>query len=267
MKPVRAQVTYTVLQLRYTNNPNRTGSERLVWGQGSPSTLRAVTTTIKGVRLTMASAICWENMMPLLRYSLYSQNVNLWLAPTADARDTWLPLMRTIGSEGRAYVLSAISCVKRKNLPEWITGNASAAVSSTVTPRVPGSGRRRSTVTVREDNHELVLPSVDENRDSSSAIATTADSDALQKSTIHVNGSLDPSGEEYVCRGGSCIVGPFGQVLQQPLWEVEEGGLLIQEANFEDCERGRLDLDVAGSYSRNDAFKLTVEGLDINPPP
>ena len=250
-----------------------TGSERLVWGQGSPSTLRAVTTTIKGVKLTMAAAICWENMMPLLRYALYSQNVNLWLAPTADARDTWWPLMRTVGGEGRCFVLSAISCVKQKNLPAWVSAMRATERSPSASRSVNGSlsptrTRRRSTITVQEEKHELVLPVMDEEKeDEDTAIADVdVQSKALLSPTIS-NGVPDRRGEEFACHGGSCIVGPMGQALAGPLWDVEDGGLLVQDVDFEDCERGRLDLDVAGSYSRNDSFKLTVEGLDITPPP
>ncbi|KAL9625449.1 MAG: hypothetical protein Q9160_000512 [Pyrenula sp. 1 TL-2023] len=185
-----------------------TGSERLIWGQGSPSTLKAVRTTLKGgVDITLAAAICWENYMPLLRASLYSQNINIYLAPTADARDTWLPLMRTIACEGRTYVLSANQCVKRKDLPPWIR-------------RLEGE----------------------------------------------VNGDATEKDEEFVSPGGSCIIGPLGEVLKGPLWEKEDE-LLVATIDLEDCERGRLDLDVAGSYSRNDAFKLEVVGLDTNPPP
>ena len=264
-----------------------TGSERLVWAQGSPSTLRAVTTTIKGVKLRMAAAICWENIMPLLRYSLYSQNVNLWLAPTADARATWLPLMRTVGNEGRCFVLSAISAVKKKNLPCWIHGlssessdqpaplvNGRASPSRSPAGSRSGHGRRRSTIQT-EANHEIVLPAMDEDFAAPPDGEVYSDLSRIRSPNAahelaHIKSApagSDTSGEEWACRGGSCIAGPMGQELAAPLFEVEDGGLLVVEADFEDCERGRLDLDVAGSYSRNDAFHLTVDGLDISPPP
>ncbi|KAE8147481.1 nitrilase [Aspergillus avenaceus] len=237
-----------------------TGTERLIWAQGSPSTLKAVTTHLNGVPVTLAAAICWENYMPLLRQSLYSQNVNIYLAPTADARDTWLPLMRTVAAESRAFVLSSNQCVRYNELPKWITGQQNKQVSHL---------RKRSITS--EGPHEIVWPDADKEKAAS--------------------GGYQPVSTEYVCRGGSCIVDPQGQVLAGPIWEVSADdvpdssvtahaagvdsesisavgdGLIISHIDLEDCERGRLDLDLAGSYSRNDAFKLTVEGLDLNPPP
>ena len=249
-----------------------TGSERIIWGQGQPSSLRAVTTVIRGIKLTLAAAICWENYMPLLRHSLYSQNVNVYLAPTADARDTWLPLMRTIGAEGRVFVLSANQCVTRKHLPSWIRGESSqsqetdapvedrglgemtgSALDGSPTADEDGrsSGRRTSVVTQTPEKHEICWPATDSAPKPVSA-------------TENASSGIDT---DFVSRGGSCIVSPMGEVLAGPVWEVEDGGLLTVEVDLEDCERGRLDLDVAGSYSRNDAFKLTVEGLDLDPPP
>lgn len=243
-----------------------TGSERMIWGQGSPSSLRAVTTEIKGVRLCMAAAICWENYMPLLRQSLYSQNVNLWFAPTADARDAWASLMRTVGIEGRCFVVSANQCMKKKNLPSWITGDkgedkdavASAGDSAVASPMAAapnGTSRRRSTITIAEGQHEICLPLKGGPTPDQSSSSTTESETTMA------------SPDEFVSRGGSCIISPMGEVLAGPLWEVEDGGLLVEEMDFEDCERGRLDLDVAGSYSRMDSFHLTVDGLDLNPPP
>ena len=70
----------------------------------------------------------------------------------------------------------------------------------------------------------------------------------------------------FASRGGSCIVSPFGDVLAGPQWEDDEG-IIYADIDLRDCIRGRLDLDAAGSYSRNDAFKLTVQGLDMDPLP
>ncbi|KAF2997989.1 hypothetical protein E8E13_006885 [Curvularia kusanoi] len=260
-----------------------TGSERLVWGQGSASSLRAVTTEIKGVKLCIGSAICWENYMPLLRQSLYSQNVNLWFAPTADARETWEALVRTIGCEGRCFVVSANQCVQRKHLPSWIKGGKTTQQSqgTSAQPEAPkaGGGRRKSTIVVTEDNNEICLPLREANSEhqkvnGDSAIESGSSPfrheiepplSPKQTATNQV-ASSSPDDEDYVSRGGSCIVSPLGEVLAGPIWEKEDE-LLITEVDFEDCERGRLDFDSGGHYSRSDSFKLSVEGLDLNPPP
>ena len=54
-----------------------TGSERIVWGQGDGSGLKAAKTSI-GV---IGGLICWENYMPLARTSQYQQGVQIYCAP------------------------------------------------------------------------------------------------------------------------------------------------------------------------------------------
>ncbi|KAI0413430.1 carbon-nitrogen hydrolase [Xylaria grammica] len=239
-----------------------TGTERLIWAQGSPATLQAVSTTIRGIRVNIAAAICWENYMPLLRQSLYAQNINLYFAPTADGRDTWLPLMRTIGIEGRCFVVSSNMCVREAKQPARKEG-LEVALPSSPSPVSPLTGhgagsaskpRRRSVFD--EDGNEIVLSSPVESPNPKTAVSSSA--------------VIEEDGEEekpkFVSRGGSSIVSPFGDVVAGPQWEDDEG-LIYADVDLEDCVRGRLDLDAAGSYSRNDAFKLSVEGLSLDPLP
>lgn len=56
--------------------------------------------------------------MPLLRYALYRQNIQIWCAPTADARDSWTASMRHIAVEGRCFVLSANQYTTRSDYPD-----------------------------------------------------------------------------------------------------------------------------------------------------
>jgi len=78
-----------------------TAAERLIWGEGDGSTLTVVETEIGKI----GGLICWENYMPLARMAMYSKGVELYLAPTADARDTWQATLRHIACEGRCFVL------------------------------------------------------------------------------------------------------------------------------------------------------------------
>ncbi|KAI1206162.1 carbon-nitrogen hydrolase [Annulohypoxylon truncatum] len=223
-----------------------TGSERLIWAAGSPATLKAVSTTIRGVRINLAAAICWENYMPLLRQSLYAQNVNLYLAPTADNRDAWLGLVRTVALEGRCFVVSSNMCV-----PEGSAVDSSA--HGTATNGV--SNGRRSSI-VDEDGNEIVLPNGEKKISSSAVVEEAAIAPA----------KTSGGARTFLSRGGSAIISPFGDVIAGPQWE-DEKGIIYADVDFDDCIRGRLDLDAAGSYSRNDSFKFYVEGLDLDPLP
>jgi nitrilase len=220
----------------------------------------------RGLAVRENTADVLQNYMPLLRQSLYSQNVNLYLAPTADPRDTWVPLMRTIACESRAFVLSANQCIKTKDLPDWIdepttkpTFSRETSLDSTARTGGPSAWRRRSIVTKTAEDHEITWPIREEGPNG--ALEDGGEQPMKGKSAAQPAGHA----EEFASRGGSCIVGPLGQVLEGPLWD-DDDGLLHTEVDFDDCERGRLDFDAAGHYSRNDAFKLTVEGLDLNPP-
>jgi nitrilase len=87
--------------------------ERVIWGEGDGSTLAPVPTAYG----LMGGLICWENYMPQARLHLYSQGVRLYLAPTADARDTWQATLRHIACEGRCFVLAANQYVTKSMYP------------------------------------------------------------------------------------------------------------------------------------------------------
>jgi nitrilase len=90
-----------------------TAQERVVWGFGDGSTLTVVDTALGKI----GAVICWENYMPLLRMAMYAKGVQLYCAPTADDRDTWLPTLRHIALEGRCFVLSACQYLTARDYP------------------------------------------------------------------------------------------------------------------------------------------------------
>jgi nitrilase len=163
-----------------------TAMERLVWGFGDGSTMPVFDTPLGKV----GAVICWENYMPMMRMAMYAKGIQLYCAPTADDRDTWLPTMQTIALEGRCFVLSSCQVLLRRDCPD--------------------------------------------------------DYRAIQGN--------DPS--TVLMRGGSCVVGPFGQVLAGP--DFEGPRILTADLDLDEIPRGKYDFDVVGHYSRPDVFRLYV---------
>lgn len=170
-----------------------TGSERLVWGFGDGSTMPVFDTPLG----KLGAVICWENYLPLMRAAMYARGIEIYCAPTADMRDSWIASMRHIAVEGRCFVLSCNQFNRRRDFPQ---------------------------------DYRSIFGE---------------DPDAI------------------VCRGGSCIVDPFGNFLAGPNTEGE--AVLVAEINRAQIVRGKYDLDVVGHYARPDIFQLHVDARSKQP--
>ncbi|AXE20991.1 nitrilase [Runella rosea] len=91
-----------------------TGLERYIWAESDGSTLVSFDTEIGKI----GGLICWENYMPLARMSMYQRGVEIYLAPTADSRESWQSTMQHIALEGRCFVLACNQFVQKSDYPE-----------------------------------------------------------------------------------------------------------------------------------------------------
>ena len=97
-----------------------TAAERIVWGEGDGSDLLVYDTPLGKI----GGLICWENYMPQARMHLYDQEIEIYVAPTADHRDSWQHTIRHIAMEGRCFVLSCNQFVTREDYPLDLPGEA-----------------------------------------------------------------------------------------------------------------------------------------------
>jgi nitrilase len=86
----------------------------------------------------------------------------------------------------------------------------------------------------------------------------------LQRSDLLAGYPMErfPASQEHLIRGGSCIVGPLGELLAGPVYGTET--LILADLDRADLTRARFDLDVVGHYSRPDVFQLRVNEQPLN---
>ena len=65
-----------------------------------------------------------------------------------------------------------------------------------------------------------------------------------------------PVSQDVLIRGGSCIIGPLGELLAGPKYGEE--CILVANLDRADLARAKFDFDVVGHYSRPDVFRLEV---------
>jgi nitrilase len=117
-----------------------TNPERMVWGMGDASGLKVVDTPAG----RLGALICWESYMPLARYALYAQGIEIYVAPTWDAGESWLATMRHIAKEAGCWVIGTATALQGSDIPadfperdrlfdpqEWINDGDAVVVKPT----------------------------------------------------------------------------------------------------------------------------------------
>jgi len=80
-----------------------TNPERMVWGFGDATGLRAIDTPCGRI----GTLICWESYMPLARSALYAQGIDIYIAPTYDNGERCIATAQHIAREGGCWVVSS----------------------------------------------------------------------------------------------------------------------------------------------------------------
>lgn len=113
-----------------------TGSERTIWGHGDGSTLNVFDTEIG----RLGGLVCWENWMPLARYTLYSMGEQIHVALWPSVNDGFLLASRAVAHEGRVFVIAAgsyhtksmippdLESLNEMNLPEVLASGGSTII-------------------------------------------------------------------------------------------------------------------------------------------
>jgi nitrilase len=91
-----------------------TNHERLIWGPGDGRGLRAIPTDLGRI----GGLVCWENYMPLARFSLYESGVEIYIASTADDGDAWQATLVHIARESRSFVISPCHFQRAEAYPD-----------------------------------------------------------------------------------------------------------------------------------------------------
>ena len=90
-----------------------TNPERMVWGFGDAAGLKVVDTPCGRI----GTLLCWENFMPLARYAMYSQGVEIYIAPTYDSGEAWIGTLQHIAREGCCWVVGCGNLMKGSDIP------------------------------------------------------------------------------------------------------------------------------------------------------